>query len=168
MKQPTALLRALLAAPLVLALLHPAPLAAQSADSVFAPRRGSPALVKFGKWGVLAAGIGMGIQAAMAHADADRAYRRLERYCFGDQRRCDQGPGGSYLDPVAERHYQSALSGDRRARGWLVGGEVAVLGAAGLFVWELTRPRQRPDNIPFEPSVTFRGPVTDLGVRLAF
>jgi len=152
----------------VLLLVLLAPAAAQAPDSVFLPRQGSPALVKYGKWGILAAGIGMGIKAARAHSDADQAYRRLERYCLDDPRRCDQSPGGSYLDPVAERHYQSALRGDRRARGWLLGGEVAVLGAAGLFVWELTRPRQRPDNIPFRPEVTFQGRVTNLGVSVGF
>lgn len=151
-----------------LLVLASGPLAAQAPDSVFVPRSGSPTLVKYGKWGILVAGIGMGIKAARAHSDADRAYGRLERYCGDDPRRCDQAPGGSYLDPVAEGHYQRALRRDRHARGWLVGGEVAVLGAAGLFVWELTRPRGRPDNIPFQPEVTFRGAVTNLGVRVGF
>jgi len=152
---------------LLVALLA-APAAAQSADSVFRVRHGSPALVKFGKWGVLALGLGMGLKAAAAHSDADRADTRLTNYCLDDPRRCDQKPGGSYLDPVAERHYQQALRGDRRARGWLIGGEAAVLGAAGLFVWELTRPRQRPDNIPFAPEVSLEGRVTRLGVRVGF
>ncbi len=152
----------------LLLLMGTGPLAAQAPDSVFMPRSGSPALVKYGKWGMLAAGIGMGIKAARAHSDADRAYNRLARYCGDDPRRCDQAPGGSYLDTVAEGHYQRALQGDRRARGWLVGGEVAVLSAAGLFVWELTRPRGRPDNIPFEPEVTFQGSVTNVGVRVGF
>ncbi len=153
---------------LLLLLLGAAPVAAQTADSVFRPRSGSPALVKYGKWGMVAVGIGMGIKAARAHSDADRAYGRLEDYCAVDQRRCDLSPSGRYLDPVAERHYERAVRGDRHARGWLVGGEVAVLGAAGLFVWELTRPRGRPDNIPFEPEVSFQGRVTNVGVRVGF
>lgn len=153
---------------LLLPVLLSSAAAAQSPDSVFVRPQGSPALVKIGKWGVLLAGLGMGVKAAQAHADADRAYDRLRDYCFEDPRRCDQNPGGSYINPVAERYYQRALRGDRHARGWLIGGEVAVLGAAGLFVWELTRPRQRPDNIPFEPQVTLLGRVTNLGVRVSF
>lgn len=153
---------------LILPLLCSTRAAAQTPDSLFFLQRGSPALVKFGKWGVLAAGLGMGLKAAQAHGDADRAYDALQSYCFEDPRRCDQAAGGSYLDQVAEGHYQRALRRDRHARGWLIGGEVAVLGAAGLFVWELTRPRQRPDNIPFEPQVTFLGRVTNLGVRVSF
>lgn len=153
---------------LLLPVLLSSPAAAQTPDSVFIRPQGSPALVKFGKWGVLLAGLGMGIKAAQAHEDADRAYDRLHDYCFEDPRRCDQNPGGSYVNPVAERYYQRALRGDRHARGWLIGGEAAVLGAAGLFVWELTRPRQRPDNIPFEPQVTLLGRVTNLGVRVSF
>lgn len=153
---------------LILPLLLTCPATAQTPDSAFSSRNGSPALVKLGKWVVLAAGLGMGIKAAQAHADADRSYDRLESYCFDDPLRCDQTPGGSYTDAVAEQYYQEALTGDRHARGWLLGGEAAVLGAAGLFVWELTRPRQRPDNIPFEPEISLRGRVTNLGVKVRF
>lgn len=144
------------------------PLAAQQpADSVFQPRS-SPVLVKYGKWAVLAAAVGMGLKAASAHDDADRAFARLDDYCAVDRTRCDQGPGGRYLDPVSERYYQAALSGDRRARGWLLGGEVSLLGAAGLFVWELTRPKAPPRNIPFEPSFRVIGSRTEMGVMLRF
>ena len=149
------------------ALLAGAPLAAQQpADSVFARR--SPALVHYGKWAVLAAAVGMGLKAGSAHRGADRAYHRLQQYCVENDFNCAQRPDGRYVDPVAEGYYQSAVQGDRHARGWLLGGEAALLGAAGLFVWELTRPKGPTENIPFEPRVSVVGPRTQLGVAFRF
>jgi hypothetical protein len=37
-----------------------------------------------------------------------------------------------------------------------------------LFVWELTRPKSRPGNIPFEPEVQRLRGATGLGLRVAF
>lgn len=148
-------------------LLGPAPLAAQQpAESLFVRR--SPALVKYGKWVALAAAVGMGLKAAAAHSDAEDAFDRLERYCDVDELRCTQRPNGSYVDPVAEGYFQTSLSRDRHARGWLLGGEAALVGAAGLFVWELTRPKNPPRNIPFEPSIRVLGARTQFGVSVAF
>lgn len=42
---------------------------------------------------------------------------------------------------MAERYYQSSVQADREARSWLVGGELALVGTLGLFVWELSGPR---------------------------
>lgn len=148
-------------------LLVQAPLAAQQpADSLFV--RHSPALVKYGKWVALAAAVGMGLKASAAHEDAQDAFDRLERYCNVDELRCTQRPNGSYFDPVSEGYFQTSLSRDRHARGWLLGGEAALVGAAGLFVWELTRPKNRPRNIPFEPTVQLIGARTRFGVSVAF
>jgi hypothetical protein len=144
-----------------------APLSAQDrADSLLG--RPSPFPVKYGKWVLLAASIGMGLQAASAHRDADRAYDRLDRYCTNQPAGCAQDGSGRYLDPVAEDLYQSSLSHDRHARNWLFGGEAALVGAAGLFVWELTRPKSLPRNIPFEPQIRWTGRETRLGVSAAF
>jgi hypothetical protein len=152
---------------LVTALLLAPPVSAQqSADSLF--RRSSPVVVKYGKWVVLAAALGMGLKASSAHHDADRAFARLERYCGVNPNNCAQLPSGSYSDPVAEGYYKASLQSDRRARGWLLGGEAALVGAAGLFVWELTRPRSLPKNIPFEPEVRWTGRETTVGGRVRF
>ncbi len=142
------------------------PLAGQQRDATWT--RQVPAVVTYGKWATLAATIGMGLKAAEAHRAADRAYQRLNLYCEADQSRCDLQPGGSYLDPVTEGFYQASLQGDRRARNWLLGGEATLLVTAGLFVWELTRPARPPANIPFEPTVSFVGTATRVGVRVAF
>ena len=150
-----------------LAVAAPAePLAAQ--DSIAPMVKSIPAVVRYGKWALLAAAVGMGLKASSAHQDADHAFDRLERYCVDDETRCDQQSNGHYTDPISERYYQASLSGDRRARGWLLGGEATLLATAGLFVWEFTRPNHPPKNIPFEPTVEVIGPRTHLGLRVSF
>jgi hypothetical protein len=144
----------------------PLALPAQRRDTTLVPT--TPVLVRYGKWVTLAATIGMGIKAAEAHHSADAAFDRLSRYCDVDRTRCDQRSDGSYLDPVAERYYQNSVDGDRRARRWLVGGELALVGTVGLFVWELTGPRRRPRDIPFEPTLTVTPAETRFGVSASF
>jgi hypothetical protein len=140
-------------------------LAAQRADSLIGR---TPSLVRYGKWVTLAGAVGMGILAARSHNSADDSFEQLRQYCFPDNARCDQSSNGSYLDPVAEGYYQSSVRHDRQARRWLLGGEVALLGSAGLFVWELTRPKAPPKNIPFEPTLTVTPRSTLFGIRASF
>jgi hypothetical protein len=128
----------------------------------------SPA-VKYGKWVLLAGSIGMHYLAVRAHDRAEETFDVLESRCGVTQQRCDLGPRGTYADPEIENLYQISLGYDRRARLWLLGGETALAGAAALFVWELTRPKGRPDNIPFEPEVrSLRAGGTGIGMRLSF
>ncbi|MGH7508666.1 MAG: hypothetical protein ACREMZ_04265 [Gemmatimonadales bacterium] len=128
----------------------------------------SPA-VKYGKWVLLAGSIGMNYLAVRAHNTAEDAFDDLEAHCNADRARCDLGPEGSYTDPASEDLYQASLRYDRRARYWLIGGEAALAGAAVLFIWELARPKERPDNIPFEPEVRSIGVGgTGLGLRVGF
>jgi hypothetical protein len=124
-------------------------------------------LVKYGKWLVLAGSAGMNYLALRSHNEADDAFNALETLCI-DRSRCDLAPDGTYLDPEAENLYQNSLHYDRIARGWLFGGEAALAGAAALFVWELTQPKGRPGNIPFEPEVRSMRWGTGLGLRVAF
>lgn len=124
-------------------------------------------LVKYGKWAVLAGSVGMNYLALRSHNRADDAFNALKAVCI-DRSRCDLGPDGSYLDPESENLYQSSLRYDRIARGWLLGGEAALAGSAALFVWELTRPKGRPGNIPFEPEVRSMRWGTGLGLRVPF
>lgn len=128
----------------------------------------SPA-VKYGKWVLLAGSIGLNYLAVRAHNSADDAFDALEAQCTAVQERCAIGPAGTYSDPAIEDLYQTSLRYDRRARLWLVGGETALIGSAALFIWELARPKSRPDNIPFEPEVrSLRAGGTGLGLRLGF
>jgi hypothetical protein len=149
-----------------LALTPVTALAQAPADSTL--YRSSPVLIKYGKWVLLAAALGMGYQAAQSHNHAEDAFGRLEDYCFADSNRCDRGSGGKYSDPHSESLYQNALSHDRKSRGWLIGGELSLLSAAGMFVWELSRPKRPNPNIPFEPTVGFRGARTEFGIRFGF
>lgn len=128
----------------------------------------SPA-VKYGKWALLAGAIGMNYLAVRAHNRADDAFDVVEAECSAVRERCALGPGGTYTDPGIEDLYQTSLRYDRRARLWLIGGETALVGSAALFIWELARPKNRPDNIPFEPEMrVMPAGRTGLGLRMAF
>lgn len=132
------------------------------------PPPGSPALVKYGKWGLLAASVAMNLLAREAHQRADEEFAFVTDICAVDRNRCTTLANGRYADPVLEQRYQSSLDYDSKARTWLVGGQTALVGAAVGFIWELTRPKGRPDNIPFEPEVSERDGGTRVGFRMSF
>ncbi len=133
-----------------------------------AQAQSSPPLVKYGKWVLAAGAVGMNYFAARSHNRAEDAFDALQARCGDSTRFCDVGPTGRYLDPQSESLFQESLSQDRQARRWLLGGEAALLGAAAMFVWELTRHSPEPDNIPFEPEVTTARGTTHIGLRLGF
>jgi hypothetical protein len=143
---------------LVLAILLPASAAAQETG----------ALVKYGKWALTAGAIGMNLLAAQSHNRADDAFDQIEDACFEDRTRCAVGPDGSYTDPAMEELYQTSLHYDRSARRWLIAGETALVGAAALFVLELTRKTHKPENIPFEPEIRSLRQATGVGVRVTW
>ena len=133
------------------------------------PAHAQGPVVKYGKWALLAGAIGMNYLADRAHDRADNAFDIIEAECAIDQQRCALGSGGGYADPELEDLYQTSLQHDRRARLWLIGGESALVGSAAMFIWELARPKNRPDNIPFEPEMrVMPGGRTGLGLRAAF
>ena len=136
-----------------------------------APRaeaQGSGPLVKYGKWVLAAGAVGMNLLAAGAHDDAERAFDGIEDACFVDRVRCLTDIEGRYADPQIEELYQTSLHADRVARRWLILGETALVGAAAMFVWELTRKSHEPENIPFEPEVRSLRNATGVGVRIAW
>jgi hypothetical protein len=147
-----------LSALLALAIVLTTPGAAQETGPV----------VRYGKWVLAAGAIGMNLLAAQAHNRADDAFDGIEEACFLNPIRCDLGPDGSYADRQIEALYQSSLHYDRSARRWLIAGETALLGAAAMFVWEMTRKTHKPDNIPFEPEVRSLRQATGVGVRVAW
>ena len=134
-----------------------------------AQAQGLSPVVKYGKWALLAGAIGMNYLAVRAHDRADNVFDVIEAECTSDQERCALGAGGVYADPALEGLYQTSLRYDRRARLWLIGGESALVGSAALFIWELARPKNRPDNILFEPELRMMpAGRTGLGLRMAF
>ena len=125
-------------------------------------------LVRYGKWALAAGAVGMNLLAAQAHDRAEETFDGIEDACGQNPRRCDLGPDGGYADQQIEGLYQSSLHYDRSARRWLIAGESALLGAAALFVWELTRKTHKPDNIPFEPEVRSLRQATGIGIRIGW
>jgi hypothetical protein len=128
----------------------------------------SPPLVRYGKWLLAAGAIGFNLLAAESHQNADDAFNTLEDLCFEDFDRCDLGPDGTYLNPHIEGLYQTSLHYDRQTRTWLIVGETALVASATMFVWELTRHTEKPDNIPFEPEVRSLKQATGVGLRIAW
>jgi hypothetical protein len=128
--------------------------------------QGPGGLVKYGKWVLAAGAVGMNLLAASAHDDAEAAFDRIEDACFADRIRCLVNVEGRYADPELEGLYQTSLHEDRVARRWLILGETALVGAAAMFVWELTRKSHEPDNIPFEPEVRSLRQATGVGVKI--
>jgi hypothetical protein len=125
-------------------------------------------LVKYGKWALAAGAVSMNLLAARAHDDAEEAFGRIEDACALDRNRCLLDVEGNYADPAIEGLYQNSLHHDRVARRWLIFGETALVGAAAMFVWELTRSSHEPDNIPFEPEVKSLRNGTGVGFRIAW
>lgn len=150
-------------------LLSLALLLAALASPEVAAAQGAPPLTKYGKWVLLAGSAGLNLLAAREHDRADDAFDMLERRCGVDHSLCELRPNGSYFDPGSEALYQQSIRHDRRARRWLIAGETALVGAIGMFIWEFTRPKGRPDNIPFEPEFrTTPAGGARVGVKVAF
>jgi hypothetical protein len=131
-----------------------------------AQAQGSPPLVKYGKWALAAGAVGMNLLAASAHDDAEAAFDQIEEACFADRLRCLVDGEGRYADGQIEALYQTSLHEDRVARRWLILGETVLVGAAAMFVWELTRKSHKPENIPFEPEVRSLRNATGVGIRV--
>ena len=136
-----------------------------AAQQPSAPPRTVPGAVRHGKWGaaalfVAATGIGL-----LEHHRANNAFDDLRTLC-ANAVQCNIGLDGRYADPVAEAQYQKIVAGDRAARGWFIGGQVALAGTAALFVLELLQARGSP-NIPYSGFiVTPSRDGTRIGVRL--
>jgi hypothetical protein len=143
-------------------------LAATLALTTPLPAQESGPLVRYGKWVLAAGAVGMNLLAARAHNRAEDAFDAVENACFEDPDRCIVGPDGAYTDGQIEAFYQSSLHYDRSARRWLIAGETVLLGAAALFVLEMTRKTHKPDNIPFEPEVRSLRQATGVGLRVAW
>lgn len=138
-----------------------------AAQSVQQPTS-TPPLLKYGKWGLLAASVTMNLLAARAHDQADHEYTKLQRICSVNSSVCTTGPDGTYSDPTLESIYQQTLRYDRRSRNWIIAGETALVGSAVLFIWEFSRPKGPPANIPFEPKVSNSRYGTQVGLIWSF
>jgi hypothetical protein len=145
---------------LVLALLVTAAPAARA--------QGTSPLIRYGKWVLAAGAVGMNYLADRAHDRADNQFDILRSRCFDNRDLCALDGSGRYSDAGTEELYQASLRYDGHARRWLYAGETALVGAAAMFVYELTRHAPKPDNIPFEPEVRSLRHATGVGVRIGF
>jgi hypothetical protein len=110
----------------------------------------------------------MNYLASKNHDLADDSFHALERRCLKDPPLCDLNASGTYSDPGSEGLYQESLRYDHRARRWLFAGEAALVSAAVIFVWELTRSTSKPHNIPFEPEIRSMYRATGVGLKVPF
>ena len=123
-----------------------------------------PPAIKWGKWAAAALAVGATAFGVHQHNAGNNAYADLVEYCGGVT--CSIGPDGRYVDARAEATYQRVVRNDRSARVLIVGGQLAALGSAVLFVMEL-RHRTGPPNIPFNGlMVESSQGVTRVGFRV--
>lgn len=122
---------------------------AQEVPVTPAPRGWSRSVVHYGKWASAATAVGLTIWAAREHSSAQDNWRQLLALCRADNAACQLRPDGRYIDYTAELLYQRTTYYDRRARSRLIGGQVALLASAALFIIDLRHQGGNPPNIPF-------------------
>ena len=110
------------------------------------PRQGPPT-IKIAKWGLLGLAGGLGLYALRHSTRAEDAYAGLRSICLETPARC-QHDGGRYPDPDAERLYRRAIAEDRQAQLGIFGGQAALFGSVGLFIYDL-RDDRTPTTIPY-------------------
>ena len=132
--------------PLLLATLLALPDRATAQQQPAAPPP-TTGIVRNGKWGAAALFVAATTIGFLEHNRADNAFDDLRTLC-GNAVQCTIGPDGHYTDSAAEAQYQRIVAGDRAARSWFIGGQVALAGTAALFVIELLHARGAP-NIPY-------------------
>ena len=153
------------------ALLALALLAAGTLDAQAAPRQPATGwrATRVAKWTLLAASVGFGVYAWQQNRMGDDRYADLRAACVRTPERC-QLQDGRYSDPALEDLYHSSRERDAAAQRGMIAGEVALLGSAGFFIFDL-RHGQKPENIPFDPAHRSRGAAAPrelrVGVRLA-
>src|SRR5688572_4165705 len=90
--------------------------------------------VRIGKWALLGAAVGFGAYARSRSRAADESYALLRDRCHAEPERC-RLQNGRYADAELERMYANAIALDRQAQVGIVGGQITLLGSAGLFIY---------------------------------
>jgi len=151
---------------LLAALVIAAPLIGQEP----APNERKPWLVSVASWGKFATlGIAAGffVLAAGEHSAAEDSYASLLARCQGDPSLCIVAGNGGYLNPASEALYQQTLEGDASARQWLLVSQVALGASALLWIVDIMKGSDEPDNIPYVPLRVAVGP-REARVGLSF
>lgn len=131
------------------------------------PRSGgwSRSIVHYGKWVTAATAVGLTILAAREHDRAQDDWRQLLDLCRSNNATCQLRSDGQYADYNAELLYQRTTYYDRRARSRLIGGQVALLASAAMFILDLRHQGGEAPNIPFHGLELSAEPKRD-GARL--
>jgi len=146
-----------------------------------APAQASPAThgmslrqgaVHYGKWLTAGVAVAFTAMAVHEHGFSRRDWADLLVICRSSDNACARGSDGRYLRGDAEFLYQSSIYYDRRANRRLLGAQGSLLVTAALFIIDLSRRNQDPDNIPFSPIRVKVEPgqagAALVGLRLAF
>ncbi|MBI4410438.1 MAG: hypothetical protein HY561_12065 [Gemmatimonadetes bacterium] len=138
------------------------PASAQRLESRFpaqpeapAERIGGPSAwrpLRVTKWSTLALSAASAGYGFITNHRADQRFQRIEELCRQESDRCEQGPGGAYLDPDLEAQYQEVVRLDDRARIALVASQIGVAASVILFILDM-REESTPPNIPYEPKL---------------
>lgn len=129
------------------------------------------AAVHYGKWAMAAGAVAFTALAIEQHRHSNAAWSNLLAICNTNSQLCVVGPDGRYRNYQSEYYYQLAVYYDHRARWRLVAGQVSLLAAVGLFVYDLKGRSTTPPNQPVHPVKLALTPTTDgaaLSLRLAF
>jgi len=126
-------------------------------------------MVHYGKWLLAAGAVGFTILGEHEHRRSQHFWSQLLRICQADNQTCALGDDGRYINDQAEALYQESVYYDHRARHRLIAGQLSLLGAAALFIADLSGKVEKPGNIPFHGltvAPTENG--LHLGLRFAF
>jgi len=126
-------------------------------------------VVHYGKWLLAAGAVGFTILGEHEHRRSQHFWTQLLRMCQADNQSCALGDDGRYLNSQAEGLYERSVYYDHRARHRLIAGQLTLLGAAAMFIADLSGKVEKPGNIPFHGLRV--APVRDgvqLGMRVAF
>jgi hypothetical protein len=125
----------------------------------------------WGKWVALAGAAGLITVAAVRHGEAQDALGLLEDFCRPENPAClivtDANGAQRYEGAEAEELYQAYAVVEKRARGFLLGGQASLLASGAMFLIDLIHRTEDVDNIPYTPLELYTGP-NRLGLALHF
>jgi hypothetical protein len=127
------------------------------------------ATVHYGKWALAAGAIGFTILGQREHNRSQRLWTQLLDICRKNNQDCALDDSGRYVNDQAELLYEESIYYDHRARHRLVAGQLSLLGAAALFIADLSSRGEKPNNIPLHGLAV--APSRDgvrVGMRIAF
>jgi len=154
---------------LTAAVTGPAPAQSAPAARDMSLRQGA---VHYGKWLTAGVAVAFTAMAIHEHGFSRHDWDDLLVICRSSDNACERGSDGRYLRGDAEFHYQRSIYYDRRANRRLLGAQGSLLVTAALFIMDLARRTDDPDNIPFSPLRVTVEPGRDgaalLGLRLTF